>query len=154
MSNRGKLKEELRKIAKRRQQRKANVVARGPADQLTSGSDPGSSVPESSDGNRSSKTAQSLDVIAKAILVVDRAREDVSDRDVLIGLKSVLRGYPTNDSKVQAVYHAVVETRDRFQLQAHPMRAAIDKLLDIIRSYDSTRESPRSALTYLHSLSS
>lgn len=159
MSKRESLKEQLKKAAKRRS-------ARNSALNQTSDEAQGAQAldnPATADLSPSlqphlssplGSTSQSLNVIVEALLELDRIRDDLNDRTLMVGLKSVLRGYPGNDAGAAAVYRAVVEAKKRADIQPHPLRSAIDELLEIVMAYGSERQTTRSALTYLHSIAS
>ena len=141
MAKRDSQKEQLKKAAKKRRMR-ASDVASQPAQTFSDGE------------GGPTKRSRALNLCIDALLTLDRLRDDVNDRAVLVGLKSVLRGYPGNEPAAAAVYHSIAELRKTADLQPHPVRAAIDELLGIITAYGNDRQTPRAALTYLNSMTS
>jgi hypothetical protein len=135
MAKRQSLKDQLKKAAKRRQAR------------ISTAGDVESTTPVPPSGISASRNA-----IVEAILFTDGSRDDINDRAVAVGLRSVLRGYPADDDPSAAIYHAVADAKADTQMQPRPMRSAIDEILQIIAAYGSDRQSPRAAITYLRTL--
>lgn len=162
MAKRDLLKEQLKKAAKKRSARNS-ALAQQSGDHSVSPSRPEHS--ESRAGidvsgksrsiqARGSTTTRSVNVIVDALLSLDLRRDDLDDRAILVGLKSVLRGYAGAEPNAAAVYQVVVEAKRKAEIQPRALRSAIDELISIVTAYGAQRETPRAALTYLHSISS
>lgn len=154
MAKRETLKSQLKKAAKKRLNRKASGVSDTDSAATVDGATQFPVAGNSAGFPSKSPTVNSLDILIDALLALDRTRDDLNDRALMVGLKSVLRGYAGNEPGSAAVYEAVVEARRAGDLQPRPLRMAIDQLLEIVMAYGSDRDTPRAALTYLHSITS
>ncbi|XZE52524.1 hypothetical protein SH139x_004223 [Planctomycetaceae bacterium SH139] len=156
MAKNDSLKQRLKQAAKRRANRQsspatgqlASPAAMGQADTANQSQSPQSQATAGSGG----KQGAAVDSLVACLLKYDQHQAPLNDRDLLAALRSLQRGYPSQDPTCIALYEQLLQVKQASQMTVHATRRAVEQLIDLVRSYDKANSSSRAAISYLHSV--
>ena len=156
MAKNDSLKQKLKQAAKRRANRHAarSSLENPPTNRGTPAENAG--PPQVAAGGEPVKAARTpaLDTFITTILQFDTEQSVINDRELLAAIRSVQRGYVNQEGKVAQLYETLVETRQAEQISSHASRRALDELIELVTAYGDETRSPRTAITYLYSITS
>lgn len=99
-----------------------------------------------------SNQGAAVDSLVSCLLKYDQHHAPLNDRDLLAALRSLQRGYPSQDPTCIALYEQLLQVKQASQMTVHATRRAVEQLIDLVRSYDKANSSSRAAISYLHSV--
>jgi len=166
MAKNNSLKQRLKQAAKRRANRQSSPAAgqlaspaaivdtetagqsQSPQTQTPQTQTPQTQTPAGSGG----KQGAAVDSLVSCLLKYDQQQSPLNDRDLLAALRSLQRGYPSQDPTCIALYEQLLQVKQASQMTVHATRRAVEQLIDLVRSYDKANSSSRAAISYLHSV--
>ena len=91
-----------------------------------------------------------MDTVVSAVLSLDLERQDLTDRLLVMALRSLQRHCPSTERAARDLQDHISAACQASSVESRDLRTALGELLALVESYN--RREPRAALTFLHSL--